>query len=250
MGYTTTFNGSFALSKPLTPEQAAYLSKFSATRRTARVVEVCENEPDPERLAVGLPLGYDGAYYVGSTADFGMDYGPNVVKPERPPEGQPGWWCAWTPSSDRSGIEWDGSEKFDRYVEWANYLHYHFLSLWGITYAASSVEYQGEREDEHGFLAIENGRVVKKPGEAAPPKPLPWVLGLPPNDGQNYNVTWGIGNDLRVGVAAWRSVVCEGSSRNDVGDYIDDSGTAYDSDIILAHLPTPIVPYAPPAEPG
>jgi hypothetical protein len=36
MGYTTTFEGSFAVTPPLTPEHACYLARFSGSRRMAR----------------------------------------------------------------------------------------------------------------------------------------------------------------------------------------------------------------------
>lgn len=167
MGYTTDFTGSFKLSKPLTPEQVAYLRKFSETRRMARHAEICALRPDLDRLAVALPVGDEGAYYTGSTADFGQDYNDaSVADGNRPPSGQPCVWCKWTPTDDGTGLEWDGAEKFYNYVAWANYLLDHFLSRWGISYAASDVKYEGERRDDFGRLVIDaNGRVAKVPGK-------------------------------------------------------------------------------------
>lgn len=66
MGYTTEFVGKFELDKPLAPEHAAYLHRFSRSRRMKRNPEIATKFPDPLREAVGLPIGNEGAYYVSS----------------------------------------------------------------------------------------------------------------------------------------------------------------------------------------
>jgi len=167
MGYSTDFEGSFKLTKPLTTEQIAYLRKFSGTRRMARRADITEPRPDVERLAVGLPIGEECGYYTGSTADFGQDRNDaGIIDYNRPPSGQPGLWCQWVPSDDGSALHWNDAEKFYRYVEWANYLLDHFLSRWGIAFASSDVKYEGESRDDFGRLIIDDsGRVAQVPGK-------------------------------------------------------------------------------------
>ena len=46
-----------------------------------------------------------------AVADTGFR-GPDVKDYNRPPQGQPGLWCDWTPTDDGSAIRWNGTEKF------------------------------------------------------------------------------------------------------------------------------------------
>jgi len=163
MGYTTEFNGRFDLDRPLTKEQAAYLAQFSETRRMSRDPEVIGKLPDRLREAVGLPLGPQACYYVGSTESFGQDR-VGVTDYNDPPEGQPGLWCQWAPTPDSKGIEWNGAEKFYYYVEWLEYLIEHFLEPWGYT-LNGVVLWEGEEEDDLGTIRIEDN-VVSAEGHA------------------------------------------------------------------------------------
>lgn len=166
MGYTTDFEGSFKLTKPLTPEQIAYLRKFASTRRMRRHAHLHESMPDPLRVAVGLPIGDECAYYVGSEEPFGQERGSHIINANDPPPGQPSVWCPWVASADGATIKWDDSENAYRYAEWVNYLLDHFLSRWGIAFASSDVKYEGEERDDFGRLIIdESGRVAKVPGK-------------------------------------------------------------------------------------
>lgn len=66
MGYTTDFTGCFTLDKPLTEAQAAYLHRFSGSRRMRRDPSIAAKFHDPLRAAVGLPIGEEGGYFVGT----------------------------------------------------------------------------------------------------------------------------------------------------------------------------------------
>lgn len=66
MGYTTDFSGEFNLDSPLTDEQIAYLVRFAASRRMKRDAEIAAKFADPLREAVGLPLGEEGGFYIGT----------------------------------------------------------------------------------------------------------------------------------------------------------------------------------------
>ena len=166
MGYTTEFDGKFNLDKPLTTEHRAYLTAFAETRRMKRDAEKTALRPDPLRLAVSLPVGDEGGYYVGASgytgddpfAHHGQEHSTDVTDYNTEPTGQPGLWCQWTPSEDGSAIEWDGGEKFYDYVEWIEYLIRHFLSPWG--YALNgTVKYQGEESSDKGRIVIVNNGV-------------------------------------------------------------------------------------------
>ena len=177
MGYTTDFTGSFTLDKPLTPEHRAYLEAFAGTRRMARKVSKTEKFPDPVRIAAGLPIGPQGAYFVGADAvedpasqpSFGSFRGQkhtsDILDYNRPPQGQPGLWCQWVPSEEgeEAAIEWDGNEKFYDYIAWIKYLIDHFLKPWGYV-LNGCVDWQGEESDDMGRIEITDN--VVKTGKA------------------------------------------------------------------------------------
>jgi len=158
MGYTTDFTGEFTLDKPLTAAHAAYLRQFSETRRMCRNPFATEIRPDPLRMAVGLSVGDEGGYFVGEGGFAGQDDGPDVLKHNDPPVGQPGLWCKWEPNEDGTAIVWSEAEKFYSYVEWLEYLIAHFLKPWG--YALNGeVEWQGEEPDDRGIIFVWNNTV-------------------------------------------------------------------------------------------
>lgn len=176
MGYTTDFEGRFSLNRQLTPEHAAYLTAFSQTRRMKRDEHKASKLPDPVRLAVGLPIGKEGSYFVGGSGSMGqgsdesiLDYNEAPCNPdcsERFREGyvwsfgaQPGLWCQWVPSEDGMGIEWDGVEKFYNYTEWLIYLIEHFLKPWGYV-LNGQVTWQGEDLSDRGTIVVVDNAVT------------------------------------------------------------------------------------------
>lgn len=74
MGYTTTFEGIFEFSKPLTKEQKNYLKKFAGSRRMKRDPTKLPNSKvnDAARVAMGLPIGPEGEYVVNDDGNFGQ----------------------------------------------------------------------------------------------------------------------------------------------------------------------------------
>jgi hypothetical protein len=159
MGYDTEFSGKFTFDKPLNPAQINYLKAFNATRRMQRNAEITATYPDPVRLAVGLPIGEEGGYFVGDTENFGQNNTPDVTDYNNPPEGQPGLWCKWEPTDDGSAIVWDGGEKFYLYIKWIEYMIEHFLIPWGLV-LNGVVEWDGESNGDLGVIEISNN-VVK-----------------------------------------------------------------------------------------
>ena len=108
------------------------------------------------RIAAGLLIGRNGAYFVGGTGDFGEDRTPDVIDydmlmSERGE--QPGAWCQWTPSEDGTAIKWNGAEKFYEYVPWLEYLIEHFLGPWGYK-VSGEVAWVGEEPGDAGEIAV------------------------------------------------------------------------------------------------
>jgi hypothetical protein len=161
MGYTTEFSGSFSLDKPLLASHSAYLHKFATTRRMERKQTIASKLPDPVREAAGLPIGKQGAYFVGGGGDFGQGTDASIVNSNGAPDGQPGLWCQWVPTETDDGIEWDGGEKFYDYTKWLAYIIEHFLMPWGYI-LDGEVEWFGEDRDDRGIIIVENNIISTK----------------------------------------------------------------------------------------
>lgn len=166
MGYHTDFDGSFAVTPALKPEHTAYLAAFAGTRRMKRNPELTEKLRDDVRTAVNLPLGPEGAYYVGAAGGSGMDCAgqqrtTDITDFNAAPKGQPGLWCQWVPNADGTEIEWDGGEKFYSYVEWIEYLLDNFLKPWGYK-LNGTVDWNGEDDDDRGRIVIVDNDVSTK----------------------------------------------------------------------------------------
>lgn len=156
MGYTTDFTGRIYFSKPLTEDQVAYLQAFNRTRRMERNPDVADTFADPKRLAVRLPIGRDGGYFVGSENDFGQTRDASVTDYNSPPGGQPGLWCGWTVTAEY--LEHDGGEKFYNYVEWLQYLIQNFFEPWGVR-LNGEISWIGEDSDDTGIIVVTNSNV-------------------------------------------------------------------------------------------
>jgi hypothetical protein len=174
MGYTTTFTGAFRVEPPLSADQTRYLKAFADSLHLKRSANALEDEPDPLREAVGLPLGQDACYFVGDVAKGHDAYDhPSVIDHTAQPAGQPSQRCQWIPSPARQflvgsegasvveraqWIGWDGEEKFYGYVEWLEYMIKHFLEPWGYK-LTGSVEWEGEDGEDRGIISISGNQV-------------------------------------------------------------------------------------------
>lgn len=180
MGYTTDFEGKFAVTPTLKPEHAAYLRKFSETRRMRRYSNATANRPDPIREAVDLPVGHEGCFFVGEEGMAGQGLGmgdrpPDVMNYNSPPTNQPGLWCQWTPNAQGDAIVWDGGEKFYDYTEWLVYLIRTFLQPWGYS-LTGAVGWAGEEADDRGTIYVKNNKVEAVPDSISNPGPS-WGIG-------------------------------------------------------------------------
>lgn len=190
MGYHTDFYGEWEVTPALKQEHLDYLRAFAETRRMKRDAEIAETLPDPIRIAAGLPIGFEGAYYVGGFGqNMGQDKDESVIDSNEPPGtpliplalhepydaktwgakydkqlelkavaqslglAQPGLWCQWTPNGEGTAIVWDEGEKFYYYIEWIEYLIEHFLAPWGYK-LNGEVSWDGESSDDRGIIRI------------------------------------------------------------------------------------------------
>ncbi len=161
MGYSTDFIGEFGMTPTLKPEHRAYLWQFANTRRVKRDPKLTEKRPDPIRLAACLPIGTEGAFFVGAAGAFGQESDAlDIVDFNKPPVGQPGHWCPWTPNDAGTAIEWVGGEKFYEYVPWLEYLIRIFLRPWGYRLNGEVVWIGGEPDDRGKIVVKENHIVV------------------------------------------------------------------------------------------
>ena len=160
MGYTTDFSGEFEIEPPLDTDQVAYLNQFATTRRMCRHADRTAMRPDPLRVAVGLPVGPEGAYFVNAGGMCGQELdAPDVRSGNNPPVEQPGLWCQWVPSEDGATLGWDGNEKFYDYVEWLGYIVTHFLKPWGRV-LNGSVDWAGEDSSDRGTIFVKDNQIV------------------------------------------------------------------------------------------
>ena len=159
MSYEIEYAGQFDLNTPLTEAHRAYLDRFSSTRRMKRNVEELALTPDPIRMAALLPNGPEGAYFVGSSAFMGQDMdAPSVIEPDKPPTGQPGLWCVWSPNPEGTAIGcWEPSPVYE-FSEWLQYLITNFLIPWGYT-VSGEVTLTGDDEAELGKIVVVENRV-------------------------------------------------------------------------------------------
>lgn len=179
MGYSTDFVGCFKCTPKLTEPQRAYLDAFMEKRHFKRRTrkgqktkwvhwyKLSVNEPvnaqdlpDPLRIAVGLPIGKQGAYFTGGLGFCGQDDDAATIDSNQEPEGMPSLWCQWGPDATGEYMGWNGGEKFYRSEDWIKYIIEHFLTRWGVK-LNGVVRYQGERVNDYGSIQIVDNVVTK-----------------------------------------------------------------------------------------
>ena len=162
MGYRTSFTGSLESDKPIQDIHENYINRFAETRRMKRKESSTVLLHDPERLAVNLPVGKDGGYFVSGKGFMGQDKDDSILDNNIPPTGQPSLWCQWI-VNENGEIVWDGGEKFYYYTEWLQYLITHFFSIWGYN-LNGEIEWQGEEADNFGKIIVQDNKITTKKG--------------------------------------------------------------------------------------
>lgn len=158
MGYTTNFSGKFNVEPRVSESHATYINKFAETRRMKRDSQKAMELEDPVRLAVGLPIGLEGDYFVGGSGLAGQDRDASVINHNDPPDTQPGLWCQWVINEQCDALEWDGGEKFYHYVQWLEYVIERFLDPWGYK-LNGIVHWQGEDPSDIGTISVQNNEI-------------------------------------------------------------------------------------------
>lgn len=147
----------------LNPEHLEYLQKFNATRRVRRDSTITEEREDRTRLAVGLPVGLNGCYFVGETGLSGQNKGGDVLDVNSPPADQPSVWCPWTVREDHlheHHICLNEKERHNDVWEWFWYVKGHFLDLWGYRLVSGRVDYE-ESDGTKLRISINSGFIQR-----------------------------------------------------------------------------------------
>ena len=173
MGYTTDFQGSLKISRPLTQKQVKYINLLSETRRMSRD---CNKLMKLYKGKHGNPFAKDKTNAVEVYGEqgqfFAMDDGQcgqsddGTIRDYNSPgrNVQPGLWCQWVISEDGSELSWDGGEKFYNYVEWLQYLINNFFKPWGRK-LNGEIEWFGEDRSDMGRIVVEKNKISIQNGE-------------------------------------------------------------------------------------
>ena len=144
MGYTTDFKGNFEFSEKPSDKTLELLSGLNKTRRMARSIE---------------GYGIEGEFYYNkNTNDFGQEEDKNIINYNKPPKTQPGLWNNWKPSECGMFLEWDGGEKFYKYVEWIKYLIKNIIEPDNLK-LNGTVQWRGEECEDYGTITIKDNQV-------------------------------------------------------------------------------------------
>lgn len=138
-------------------EYADYLEAYSKTRHFQRK---CTNKITNVMKNADIDFGVDGEFYADPKSYGWGKNASDAIDINEPPGNCPGLWCQWVVSKDLEHIEWDGGEKFYNYTEWLNFIIDNFLNKWGYT-LSGYVKYQGEDEDDNGYIVIKNNKAIK-----------------------------------------------------------------------------------------
>lgn len=163
MGYGIDLAGQWTITPPLQARHRAYLVAFHQTRRMQRDACAAVLLPDPIREHVGLPIGAEGAYFVGGGGLRGQDRDASVVEANQPPQRQPRLWCGWVPNEEGSALRWDGDEQFSGAVSWIEYLIARFLAPWGYT-LNGTMRWEGDEPEDRWAIVIIDNRVQVQAG--------------------------------------------------------------------------------------
>lgn len=152
--------GSATITEKLNAKHKNYLNAFAKTRRVARKESFLSNVKDPVRERVNLPLGEEGAYFIGGY-DFshlgndGAD--PSISDYFQAPEGQPSQWCMW--QINKNKLVWNKCiDDFDSHHLWLRYLIDHFLSPWGYS-LNGQFRWTGLEDSHVGKIKIINNKL-------------------------------------------------------------------------------------------
>jgi len=149
MGYNTTYTGTFLVTPALDTPSFTLLTKLGQTRRMARNMR----QYDPDETI----YGEEGEFYVEDEESKSE----TIIDHNVPPRNQPGLWCHWIPTEDRTHLEWDGAEKFYYGANWLEYIIDYILKPRGYT-LSGDVDWQKD-DGESGRVTIASNVVCPQP---------------------------------------------------------------------------------------
>jgi len=171
MGYTTDFEGSLELKRPLSKKKRDYLNLINSTRRMNRdvnkLMELYKGKHGNPFVKNGTPeeiYGVDGEFFARDDGQCGQGGDASIVELNGAPATQPGLWCQWMISEDGKYLLWDGGEKFYEYVEWLKYIIEKFFIPWGVK-ASGTIEWFGESREDIGQIKVTKNVVKTMAGE-------------------------------------------------------------------------------------
>ena len=183
MGYTTDFDGSLKISRPLTKKQTEYINLLGETRRMKRDVNKLMdiykgkhgNPGAKDKTNAQEVYGHQGEFFARDDGNMGQGDDGTVLDHNCPPgqkgfmqgrveKGQPGLWCQWGITEDGDELQWDGGEKFYNYIEWLEYLIKNFFIPWGRK-LNGEIFWYGEDRDDCGKIKVRNNEVFTFAGE-------------------------------------------------------------------------------------
>lgn len=166
------FQGSFNLTPGLSEAQASYLQAFLAVQHGFWPSEYVQQQADPLREAVGLPLGEDAAFYVGHYSNGLKGRHPFINKHitiSPGPGDQPHCGnCPWQLSPDSSKLVPDKKKLAAMPLKWLGWLVSNILTTWKIN-VTGVASYDDPCTSQEGRVVAESSHniwaEVKQSGE-------------------------------------------------------------------------------------
>ena len=157
MGYTTQFEGGFKVNKKLDKDVADLINGITTTRRMKRDINKLAEKLNISKELSLMKFGIEGEFYYDKEdfKNFGQSKDDTVIDYNKPPSTQPSLWCQWYYFEKDNEIRWDLGEKFYNYVDWINYIIKKILAPRNY-YLNGEVTWQGEEDDDKGFIEIKN----------------------------------------------------------------------------------------------
>ena len=104
------------------------------------------------RFDLDKPLTEEHAEFLTDNTGYYYDWRESTNK-SLPPA--PGAYCQWVPTKDLQGIEWDGEEKFYKFIPWLQYLVTNCFEPWGYK-LNGTVIWRGEEFEDMGRIEVTN----------------------------------------------------------------------------------------------
>lgn len=152
-----TFDGSFGVETYLDTETINLILGLNKSRRVKRDTKALARKLDISLKECLETYLEDGQLYVPDNDDITDD--ESVVSLNEPPSDQPGLYCKWTVDVEDNSIVWDGSQDFENFFEWLNYLIEIVLKPRGYV-VNGKVRYIGRRLDDMGLITVKKNDVL------------------------------------------------------------------------------------------